>query len=197
MITVSKGWEAVRNKTLLPEMFIEITCAVTEPGLQEAASIAASSPTDFSNVDQVISKITKNSEKYSTLDYGCWGLDGSFSYFDGTPEDPGYVNTDYSTSDGSMTTYPTITINFPERRSESLPGIQIEWSKSFGGWAVDFRVTARNGTGIVAQTTVIGNTSPTSEVWLDMVDYSTITIEILKWSHPYQRKQLHSFFLLP
>ena len=72
MISVSNGWKAAQNETLLPEMFVEITYEITEPGLQEKAVATGSNPEDFSNVAQVVSKVNKNSEKYATLDYGCW-----------------------------------------------------------------------------------------------------------------------------
>ena len=187
MIPVSNAWKATQNQTLLPEMFVEITYKITEPDLQERAEISASYPEDFSDVEQLLDLTDKNSEAYTAFDYGCWGLDGNYSYFDGSPVDPGYVDTNYSTADGSMTTYPKITLSFPERQKVAIPGLIITWDKTFGGWATDFRVTVSNGSGILARTTIKGNTDIRSTVVLDMVDYSQITIEVLKWSHPYQR----------
>lgn len=187
MIPVSSGWASKQNQTLLPEMFVEITYAVTEPGLQEDASATASEPEDFSDVNYIVSPIDKHGEAYSTLDYGCWGLDGTFGYFDGSPEDPGYVNTEYSGEGGSLVGTPTINIDFTKRHDVLIPGLMITWSDVFGGWATDFKVTAYNANEVVAETTIIGNTDVTSIVWLDMVDYSHIKIEVLKWSHPYQR----------
>lgn len=187
MIAVSNGWRAAQNQILLPEMFVEITYMVTEPGLQEKASASGSSPEDFSNVGQIVSNIDKHSEAYAALDYGCWGLDGSFGYFDGTPEDPGYVDTTYSSADCTMDVHSVITITFPERQSASIPGIMIDWNAVFGCWATEFIVTAHNAGGIVAQAEVTDNNSPSTIIWLDMMDYSKITLEVLKWSHPYQR----------
>lgn len=189
MIAVSNGWRAVQNKTLLPEMFVEITYTVTEPGLQEEAVATGNYPEAYSNAGQITSLLEKRSEAYSTLDYGCWGLDGSFSYFDGSPEDPGYVDKNYSTDTGSLdvSPYPTVTIDFESRHDVSIPGLIITWSEVFGGWAEEFRVTARNAARVVAQITITGNKSPVSPIWLEMAEYSQITIEVLKWSHPYQR----------
>ena len=187
MISVSNAWKAAQNEILLPEMFVEITYEVTEPGLQDEAVASGSNPESYADTAQVVSRVDKNSESYATLDYGCWGLDGSFNYFDGTPVDPGYVTVEYSESDGSMSQYPTITIDFAKRHDMAIPGMIITWGESHGGWAVDFRVRAYNATAMVAQTTVTGNTSITSTVMLNMVGYSKITIEILKWSLPYQR----------
>lgn len=187
MIPVSSTWAANQNVTLQPEMFVEITYAVTEPGLQEEATASGSSPEDFSDTNHIVSPIDKRGEAYSTLDYGCWGLDGSFSYFDGSPEDPGYVYTGYSNDSGLFAEYPTITIDLEKRHDVMIPGLVITWSDVFGGWATDFRVKALNANGVVAEKTVTGNTATSSVVWLDMVNYSQVTIEILGWSHPYQR----------
>ena len=189
MISVSGSWAALQNETLQPETFVEITYTVTEPGVQEEAVASANYPEDFSDVDQVLSTVDKNSEKYSTLDYGCWGLDGSYSYFDGSPVDPGYVNSNYTESDGSIgvSPYPTIMIDLAKRHDILIPGLTITWSDTFGGWATDFRITASNSNGIVAQATVTGNKDVVSTIWLDIVEYSQITVEVLKWSHPYQR----------
>jgi hypothetical protein len=197
MIAVSNAWKAAQNQTLLPEMFVEVTYTVTEPSLQEEASVAANYPEDYSNVAQITDGLEKHSEAYATLDYGCWGLDGSFSYFDGTPVDPGYVDRNYSDANGSLdtSTHPIITIDFDGRHSVSIPGVVITWGKAFHSWATDFIVSAYNSTGMVAQTVVRGNDSPVSVVALEMVDYSRITIEILKWSHPYQRPRCIDVYL--
>ena len=187
MIPVSSAWAANQNITLQPEMFVEITYAITEPGLQEEATATATYPEDFSDVNYIVSPIDKKGEAYTTLDYGCWGLDGTFGYFDGSPEDPGYVYQGYSNGSGGLTEYPKIAINLEKRHEAMIPGLVITWSDVFGGWATDFRVTARNSTGVVADKTVTGNTDISSIVWLDMADYSQIEVEILGWSHPYQR----------
>lgn len=189
MISVSNAWKAAQKQTLLPEMFVEIVYKITEPELQEKASVSANNPEEFSDVDQLLDLTTKNSEAYATLDYGCWGLDGKFSYFDGSPVDPGYVDKNYATADGSMDEahYPTITISFAERQKVAIPGLIITWNETFGGWATDFKVTISNDVGKQAETTVRGNMDIKSTVVLDIVDYSRITIEVLKWSHPYQR----------
>lgn len=187
MIPVSSAWRSAQNEMLLPEMFVEITYEITEPGLQEEAVATGSNPEDFSNIAQVVSRVDKNSEKYAMLDYGCWGLDGSYEYFDGTPTDPGYVDAAYSEADGSMRNIPTITIDFAKRHDNAIPGMIITWDKAFGTWAEDFRIKVYDANGVVAQTTVKGNKSTKSTIVLDIVNYSKITVEVLKWSHPYQR----------
>lgn len=189
MVPVSNVWRSAQNELLLPEMFVEITYEITEPGLQEEAVATGSNPEDFSNVAQIVSGVDKNSEKYATLDYGCWGLDGTFGYSDGSPVDPGYVTKDFSDVNSEMNAsqYPTITINFEKRHDLAIPGLIITWNKAFGGWATDFKISAYNANELVATKTVVGNTDIVSEITMDIANYSKITIEILKWSHPYQR----------
>ena len=171
--------------TLLPEMFVEITYTVTEPGVQKEAVASGSSPEVFSDVTQITDLSEKHKKPYATLDYGCWGLDGSFGCVTADRVDPGYVDSKYSGNDGNTTA--TITIDLENRHTVMIPGLVITWDDMFGGWATDFRITASNQNGIVAQKTVRGNTDIVSYVYMDIVDYSTITIDVLKWSHPYQR----------
>jgi hypothetical protein len=189
MVGVSSGWKAVQNEILLPEVFVELTYTVTEPGLQQDATASGNYPEAFANASQIVEVEHKDSEAYAALDYGMWGLDGSFSYSDGSPDNPGYVDANYSSEDGSMSIspFPTITIDFPKRHDYLVPGITITWSKVFGGWATDFRVSTYNSTGLVEQKTITGNTSIESVVDIDLIYYTKITIEVLKWSHPYQR----------
>ena len=82
MISVSKGWKTAQTQTLLPEMFVEITYAVTEPGLQEEAVASGNYPEPFSDVSKITDTTGVNDIAYATMDYGCWGLDGSFDYLD-------------------------------------------------------------------------------------------------------------------
>ena len=91
MITVSDAWKDAHTQRLLPETFIEISYAVTEPGLQEDASATATLEENYSQTANIISSVTVNREKYSSLEQNFWGLDGSFTYYDETPKNPGYV----------------------------------------------------------------------------------------------------------
>lgn len=189
MITVSNGWKAVQNQTLLPETFIEITYNVTEPGVQQDAVTTGNYPESYSNASQLVRTTEKDTVAYASLDYGIWGLDGAFSYSDGSPENPGYIDTNYSNDSCSfdVSPYPTITIDFSKRHDGLIPGITITWSKSFKCWATSFRVTAYDSSGVIASKTVTGNESVVTHVWIDLVNYSKITVEILEWSHPHHR----------
>ena len=187
MISVSNEWKELQQQTLLPEMFVEITYKVTEPGIEEHAMVSATNPETYSNVEQIVDGTNKTTKSYNTLDYGCWGLDGNGEYFNGTPVNPGYIYSGYSDGNCVLAVQPTITISFDERRTYRIPGITITWGDGFNGWATEFVIVASNTNGEVARKLVTGNESITSTIFIDLVDYTQITITVLKWSHPYQR----------
>ena len=195
MVSVSSGWIEAHTKTLLPETFLEITYFATEPGLQRDATASANDEASFSETNDSVNGETKDTEQYGTLEHGLWGLDGNFTYFDESPEDPGYVSDAISDASGGFTANPVITIELGSLHTELIPGLTITWSKVYNQWASEFRVSAWAGSSLVAQATVTGNLSPVSPVWLDMERYNRITIEILKWSHPNQRARCLEIFL--
>ena len=196
MIAVSNGWVDAHKQTLLPEMFVEITYAATDPTLEESAVITTNSETWFSDPSNLVSSVDKRITKYGTLEHGLWGLDGTFGYLDGSTGDPEHVSGVISGADGTFSsTIPTITISFPTVRAESIPGFTITWSNVFNEWAVDFRVTAYSEDVQIAQKTITGNDSPQSVLWLTIENYTRITIEILKWNLPYHRARCTEVFI--
>ena len=195
MINVSDEWKAAHKQRLLPETFIEISYAVTEPGLQQDAVSKANLEMIYSTSESLILTFTVNREKYSSLEHNFWGLDGSFTYFDRVPANPGYVTSVLSGEDGSFTALPTITITLLSLHTVLIPGITISWSEAFGEWATHFRVTAYNGSSKVAERLVENNTSPLSQIWMDLQNYDKLVIEVLKWSHPQHRARVARVFL--
>ena len=187
MVNVSNEWLVAREETLLPETFVEITFVATEPGLQKEAKVSVSEQESFSDISILTDSGEKVGEMYTTLEYGMWGLNGGFNYFDGTPVKPGYVSSSYSKADCTFAKAPKITIDFSRIHEGLIPGMTIVWDKTFHSWATDFIVTSYDSDGMVAQTTVTDNEYATSDVWFDLKGYTKITIEIQKWSHPYHR----------
>ena len=99
MINVTNGWKEAHTQRLLPETFIEISYAVTEPGLQEDSTATANMEESYSEIESITSSLTVGREKYSSLEHNYWGLDGSFTYYDGSPKNPGYVTSSLSEED--------------------------------------------------------------------------------------------------
>lgn len=195
MINVSYDWVAAHKETLLPEMFLELTYSVTEPGLQEDASASANDEAYFSDTEQIVNDVLKESENYATLELGLWGLDGNTGFFDGDPDDPGYVSGVISGAGGAFSSYPTITIDFGKQHTVLIPGITITWGDAYNEWATKFRVTAYNAGAVVAQTTVSNNESLVSVVNLNMAVYNRIVIEIMEWGLPYHRARCLDIYL--
>ena len=196
MIAVSNGWVNAHKETLLPEMFLEITCEATDPSLQEDATVSTNNEAYFSETAELVNDTDKDQETIASLELGLWGLDGTFSYLDDDIEDPGYVSSSVSlASNSTFSTVPTIEISFPTLRQVLIPGLTITWSEAYGEWATQFRVTSYNGDVQLNQVVVTDNTSITTQVWMDMVDYTRITIEILAWSHPNHRARCTDIFL--
>ena len=195
MVTVTDGWKAAHKQRLLPETFIEISYAVTEPGLQQDAVSKANMEMSYSNTETLILTNTIKRQKYNSLEHNFWGLDGSFSYFDRLPAFPGYVTNTLSGEDGGFTALPTITITFSALHTMLIPGVTVTWSETFGEWATRFRVTAYNGSSKVAERLVENNASPLSQIWVDLQNSNTLVIEVLKWSHPQHRARVERVFL--
>lgn len=195
MIAVSNGWVNAHKKTLLPEAFIEITYAATDPNLQENAVVTGENEAYFSDPSELVLSVDRNTEKLAMLERGLWGLDGSFGFLSGAAEDPGYVSSVISDEDCTFSTIPVITISFPTIRAEVIPGLTITWSATYGEWATSYRVTAYAGSTQVAQGVITENKDPQSTIWLAMGDYNKITIEVLSWSHPRHRARCEEVFL--
>ncbi len=195
MITVSQGWKEAHNQLLLPETFIEISYAVTEPGLQQEATASANMEESYSEAGSLPSILTVDREKYNSLEWNFWGLDGSFSYFDGSPDHPGYVSSELCGEDCVFAALPTMEIRFQRLHTILIPGITITWTETFSEWATRFRIIAYSGANFVTEKVVEDNTSPLSQVWLDLQNYDRIVIEVLKWSHPQHRARVARVYL--
>ena len=163
--------------------------------MQQEASAVANMEQSYSNAKSLTSTLTVDREKYSSLEWNFWGLDGSFGYFDGQPENPGYVTKALSGENAAFAALPTIEISFPNLHTELIPGVTITWSETFSEWAASFRIAAYNGTRLIAERLVEDNTSPLSQVWLDLQGYNKILIEVLKWSHPQHRARVTRVYL--
>jgi len=195
MIPVSEGWKEAHKASFLPETFIEISYSVTEPGLQQEADATANMEESYSDTKSITSTLTVDREKYNSLEWNFWGLDGSFGYFDESPDHPGYVTSELAGEDGTFEALPTMEIALPYLNMGVIPGVTITWSETFSEWATHFRVAAYAGANLVAESLVKDNTSPLSQVWLDLAGYDKLVIEVLKWSHPQHRARVARVFL--
>ena len=195
MIAVSQGWKDAHDELLLPETFIKLTFGVTEPGLALEAATTATNEETFSEAKKIANALDKEPEKYATLEHNIWGLDGTFSYFDETPVDPGYTTSSLSDADGIFNSVPTITILFSSVRTTLIPGITITWGTAFDEYATSFKVTAYNGSTVVFQKEVTDNTSTVSQIFTALQSYDKIVVEVNEWSLPNRRCRVTEVFL--
>lgn len=187
MISVSDAWKDVHQRFLLPETFIEIDCAITEEGAQEAATGSATHEEVFSNVDSILDN-DENIARYATNELNLWALDGTRVILpDAASEyaDAGYVSNIESTG--------SVTLSFPEIRESAVAGVTIAWSEEFGEYPSVFTVAAKNGGVVVAETTITDNTTPTSVVSLKLENYDSITVTVHSWGLPNRRVRIEKF----
>lgn len=187
MVTVSDAWKAAHKETLLPESFVELTYWITEPGAQGLASESNNGSVFYSDHAAITDTTSKDFEKYATLENNLWSLDGSFAVLpDKTPYgDTGYV---------ADAEHPMVTITFPSVRTELVPGITIFWSETYGEYATRCRITALNGTEIVASEEFL-NDSVRSTFQFPIANYDRIYIEIIDWLIPDHRPRIERFYL--
>jgi hypothetical protein len=190
MITVSNAWREINKELLLPETFVEISCSITEQGVQESAVAEATSEAVFSDISSITgTSAEQTTKKYATLEPNLWVLDGSRSIL---PDNGPYLNVGYV----SDTIYGgSVTLNLPEVHTRGIPGMTIIWSSEYNEYATDFTITAKNGDVVVAETTVHNNTSNKSIVYFEISNYDSVTVTINEWCLPNHRSRIDTIHL--
>lgn len=190
MIAVSDAWKETHRGLLLPETFVEVTCAITETGAQETATSSGENEAVFSDVEVVAgNSSTTATPKYATFEHNLWALDGSRNLLSGTAP---YSNTGYVSADSSIG---KITLSLSQVRRVPVAGITIVWSSEFNEYATRFSVTVKNGNTVVATKMVEGNTSTTSLVDLAINNYNTVVVEVFDWCLPNRRFRVERIYL--
>lgn len=196
MQTVSELWKREQEKKFVGESYVEIILNIGDPDAQADASENDNGHEEFSNSGNIVREIEKNPTKYATAEHNIWVLDGSVDIL---PEsgygEQGYIGNQLSDEKGEYNVTPTITINFSHVFSNVIPGIAITWSEAYNEFADTFRVTAYNGSTIVAQQTFSNNRDMTTVAIVDIAVYNKITIEVLKWCLPYRRARIKEIML--
>ncbi len=187
MILVSDAWKNVQPRFILPESFLEISCFVTEAGLQETAVASGTNESVISNVGSITGNSeTQTSTKYATLEHNLWALDGTANILpaEGAHTNAGYVS-DVAQS-GS------VTLTLPEVHTEVIGGVTIVWSNEFDEYPVVFTVTAKNGDTVVAETTITDNASNKTFVYMEISNYDSVTVTVHNWCVPDHRSRIDS-----
>lgn len=179
MVEVSDRWKEKFNETLVPESFVEITCGITEPGINKKATIVTSSAAPFSTFHNIALSDNASISKYSTGEPNLTVLDGSCSI---VPSSPPYGTTGFLSAEiFDDSNHPVIRLELPSENKSSVPGVSICWSTVFGEYATDFSVSAYLGTSKLKTVTVNGNRSVRSDVEVELSGFDAVEIEVLKW----------------
>lgn len=185
MVEVSDKWKEKFNETLVPESFVEITCGITEPGINKKATIVTSSAAPFSTFHSIALSDNASVSRYSTGEPNLTVLDGSC---DIVPFSPPYGTTGFLSAEiFDDSNHPVIRLELPSENKSSIPGVSICWSTAFGEYATDFSVSAYLGTNKLTTVTVNGNKSVRSDVEAELFGFDAVEIEILKWCLPDRR----------
>ena len=184
MIKASAAWRDIQQRFILPEGFLEITCAITETGIQETVSATGTAEVFYSNLNKATGDgASGETTKYATLEHNLWSLDGTCKILpDKAPFDTGYI----SETEG----YGSITLKLPRVHNVVVPGVTINWGSEYGEYPKSFTVTATNGDAVVAETTINDNTDPVSIVYLELSGYDSVTITVWEWCLPKHRVRI-------
>lgn len=192
MVQPSQKWLAQFEETLVPETFVKITYAITEPGLQEDAIPSTTGETLFSNVSSIVEDESEIYTRYGTGELNFTVLDGSFQFPpDSSPEEAGYIS-DVCVEDGH---HPKITLSFSKIHTANIPGITITWSETFDEWADTFILTAYSGSAVVSSKTISGNSFAVSQIDWSIFGYDSISIEVVSWCIPDRRARIEKILL--
>ena len=186
MVTPSNTWKDIQQQAILPETFVEISCNISEVGLQEAAEVTGANEDIISEVGNILGtkQVSSMATKYATLERNLWVLDGSRSIAPASSPRPnvGYVGElDFDTG---------VVVTLPAVRTAEIPGVTIMWSSEYGEYPTAFSVTAKNGTAEVATITVENNDSNLSVVDLPMSNYDSVAISVSEWCLPDHRTRI-------
>lgn len=185
MVEVSDKWKEKFNETLVPESFVEITCGITEPGINKKATIVTSPAAPFSTFHNIALSDNASISRYSTGEPNLTVLDGSCSI---VPSSPPYGTTGFLSAEiFDDSSHPVIRLELPSENKSSIPGVSICWSTAFNEYATDFSVSAYLGAKKLKTVTVNGNKSIRSDVEVELSGFDAVELEVLKWCLPDRR----------
>ena len=192
MQEVSQKWKDEQQELLTPESYVEVVLTFTDPdAYADASADDGGDNITISNTEQIVSVVDKDIVPYATLERNLWVLDGSREIIPiSNRGDCGFISRTYSGITKKFSTHPIVTLTFSRVHLNLIQGITIEWGSAYDEYAVDFTVTAYNGDTVVAKKEVVGNADIRSVVYMDIVNYDRITIEIIKWCLPFHRARI-------
>lgn len=193
---VSDSWKAVQRQQLVNETFVEISFDIADPDALADATSEDNGAIYIANTEQVVSEVDKTIVPYGTLEENLWLLDGSRRFIPDTDYgDNGFIGNALSRADGGFDKNPVVNIKFSKVHDPFIPGVTITWGTAYNEYAEVFKVIAYNGSTVVAEKRIDGNTSVKSVIELDIENYDLIRVEVLKWCLPFHRPRIAEIFV--
>lgn len=196
MQEVSQSWKNAHKKAFLNESFVEITLDMADPDALEDVESSDNGSAYISDTPEIVSEVDTPTISYGTLEQNMWVLDDTRKIIPDTNyQDGGYIGDVLSNAEGIFDTkIPTVTLEFSEVYTQTIPGLTITWGTAYKEYATHFVVTAYNGNSVVAQKEILDNTSVTTIVELDIANYDRITIQVIEWCLPNHRARIDEIF---
>ncbi len=196
MQSVSSAWIENQEQTIVSESFVELTLTVSDPSAQTSATASDNGSLSYSDTAELVAPNLPTPQIVGTLEANMWLLDGSTTVFPAADVYSGYISAALCGNDCVFSTPPTVTISFSEIIEGTTPGLTLVWGSQYTGeYAVDYTVTAYNGSTQIATTSVTGANGVRQLVSLEMSGYDRIDIAIQKWSLPQHRARMTSILV--
>lgn len=173
MLPVSLDWQKAIRQPIRGQAFLKVQFEVIAPGALENATASASSTSPISKASNVLVPNVVQA-KVATLEPERWIDNGTFE-----------LPTDNRTDVGwwSETSALPQTLKFTFSRNFKSPAVTITWDTTTNSWATNFKVIAKDASGgIIDEVTVTNNTSLTTVVEGNFVNFWSIDIVVTGWS---------------
>lgn len=195
MQEVSNRWRELHNEPLLPENFIQITYKVTGAGINDTYETAENGAMPWSNA-QDLSESNPYCPKYATLELNQWVLDGSLKSLPAKDYENGrFVSSHLSGEDCYFATRPVLTLNWSSQVDVTVPGVTIQWSKTYDEFPTAYYVRVYNDNNLLAEVANLDNDSALNVLLVDIEQFNRIEVEIVKWNLPHHRARIEQLFV--
>lgn len=193
MERVSQAWKDAHKDELLPESYVEITYKVSESGVNDSYIVSDNGHMPWSDTSHLDNADMLT--KYATLEQNIWALDGSFVIPNAPYSDGKFVSSGLSGEDGVFELHPEIILSWDHVNRGIIPGITVQWSKTYDEYPLDYSVKVYNGETLVHSADVKNNDSAFNVFYVDIQDYDRLVIEIERWNLPYHRARMEKVYV--
>lgn len=195
MQAVSERWKELHQQELLPENYVQVTYKVTEAGVNDTYESHSNGIEPWGNIADM-AEVNPTCPKYALLELNQWVLDGTMRQLpDSGYENGKYVSTHMSDKDGYFATRPTLSLEWSSVHDVLIPGITVQWSKTYEEYPVEYVVRVLNGSEVVSEITNAENDSAFNVFFADIANFNRVEVEIIRWNLPYHRARIEQLYV--